>query len=414
MLVEFSIKNFRSIKEKQTLSMVHTTTPGHNKDRLFFETGFNAVPKLVESVAIYGPNGSGKSNLIKGMEFFKKLIEGSYMIDNVIQSPFERLTPFVFSKETINHVSEFEIAFIYDGYLFQYGFTVDQHRIYEEWLYATPQNTKKQKRQTWFVRDPDNILNSTIGKNIKGEKEVWKKSTRKDTLFLSTAVKLNSEDFLKPFAWLALNFQIYLNNNFSPWSRTHRLRELEDYHKKAQLVNFMKSFDASFDDIAITEAKPGEKEELSFPFLFPDSKQMYTIYQTMDGALQSLNFEEESEGTKNLFHFASPILNALDLGHTFVVDEINKSLHPIALKGIIALFSNKTLNKHNAQLIFTTHDTSIMTLMDRDQIWLMDKDTQGTSTLSSISEFEGRPADAIEKRYLSGRYGALPNIRNLF
>ncbi len=418
MLIEFSVSNFRSIKEKQTLSMV----PNSTRVKEFFPTPFKAAPELVETAAIYGPNGSGKSNLILAMEFFKDMIINSAR-ESQQGDPID-ITPFLFSKETCNKPSEFEIVFIQEDYLFQYGFAVDAKKVHEEWLYATPKNVKKQKPQMWFERTTnENQSIIKIRKGLKGK--IWEENTLPNVLFFSLAVKLNSKEFITPFEWIQKYFKVLQTNDLiSAGFTIHQIQ----HGKKESILKFMRWLDAApFEDISVSESIWSENN-INFPKDMPNEakqeiiknlqgkkrREVFTHHLTEEGENYLLDFNKQSEGTKRLFTIAGPLLDVLEHGYTLIIDEISRSLHPYALKGIIALFMNKKINKKNAQLIFTTHDTTAMNFLDRNQIWLLDKGKYGNSTLTALTEFKGRADEAIEKRYLSGRYGALPNIKDLF
>jgi len=353
------------------------------------------------------------------MRFFQKFVVESSARGQ--EGDAIETTPFLFSKETQNKPSEFEIVFIHDGYLFQYGFSADNQKIHSEWLYATPSGQKKQKYQTWLERDETDAKKANVWKELKGEKELWKKSTRDNALFLSTAVQLNSEEFKKPFNWIHNFFRGISNPELlQPFLTIQQLQN----GKKEQILQFMKDFDASFDDIEVVENAMTEAD-FKFPKNMPieikqkfmDSSKgaknlkIFTLHKMEEGGSYPLELQEESTGTKRLFAFSALILDVLDNGYTLVVDEIHNSLHPHALKGIIALFQNKEINNKNAQLLFTTHDTNAMGYVEREQVWLMDKGKFGDTKLTSLSEFSGKPDEAVEKRYLGGRYGALPNIK---
>lgn len=419
MLVEFSVANFRSIKERQTFSMAADSP--HRERRCVLKTDFNAVPQLVESAAIYGPNGAGKSNLILAMKFFEWFVVNSSKNKQAGQEI--DIDPFLFSKDAQKKPSEFEIIFIHKGYLFQYGFTVNRSRVFKEWLYATPKSGLKQTPQTWFERSEKNHkVDSFVRKEIKGAPATWKKSTRENALFLSTAAQLESEDFQIPLDWFQGPLRILTSpESLSPSFTVGKLEENKKSH--AQVIKFMKGLDASFDDITVTETEfteedfKGAPEEIKSHILkeLKGKKRhdLFSIYK-FDKEEYLLPFHEESEGTKRLLAYAGPILDVLNRGGVLVADELHRSLHPLALKGILSLFQNPKINNKNAQLVFTTHNTSPMREMDRDQIWLIDKDKRGQSILNSISDFKGRADESIEKRYLTGRYGALPSIGELF
>ncbi len=386
MLIEFSVSNFKSYRTQQTLSMA--AEKPHKSPRCVLETSFHAIPRVLETASIYGANGSGKSNLIDAMAFCKYFILNSSK--DLLPGDRIKVNPFQFSEQTTSQPCEFEIIFIHEGYLFQYGFAVDTKQVHQEWLYATPQNSKKQSAQTWlergFKKDEFNIR-----KEIKGAKEIWKNETRDNALFLSTAVQRNSDSFKIPFEWIRTKFWTVntLNNIFT-------IQEFQsNQEKRDKILKLLKEFDFSFTDLNIVE---NEKQySLVSKYIFGNKE--YT-----------LPFEEESAGTKRLFTFAGPIIDTLEKGNTLIIDEMDLTLHPLAVKGVISLFQNPHTNKHNAQLIFTTHNTTSMSMMDRDQIWLTKKSESGESLLSSIADFEGRADEAVEKRYLSGRYGTLPKI----
>jgi AAA15 family ATPase/GTPase len=412
MLIEFSVANFRSIKERQTLSMATGEIADNNRHVL--STGFNAVPRLNEIAAVYGPNGAGKSNLVTAMDFFQEFVANSSKESQRGESI--DIKPFLFSGSTRDKPSEFEAAFIYDGYLFQYGFIVDAQQVHEEWLYATPQGKEKQKSQLWMERNADGIR---VKKELKGAKETWKEATRDNALFLSTAVHLNSKDFRKPFEWIRKKFKILPNPRFLGHGFT--LRQIDEHGKIVDMLRFMQDFDASFNDVKIVKSKFTEDEIKSIPeflkqkiggnFHEAEKIEVFTIHRTEEGADYPLPLDDESQGTRRLFSFAGPILDVLENGMTLVVDELHNSLHPRALQGIVALFQNKDFNRNNAQLIFTTHETSIMDMIGKDQLWLIDKKGIGATVLTAASEFKGRTGTSLEKSYLSGRYGALPVIR---
>ncbi len=418
MLIEFSVTNFRSIKGKQTLSCVTSKTEAEGRNVL--ETGYKAVPYVSEVMSIHGANGSGKTNLLRAMNFFKNFVGESS--NNKQHGEKINVTPFLFSTETEDKPSEFEIVFIYQKFLFQYGFSIDHERIYEEWLYATPQDGEKQKPQRWFERNVDDIQSSFVKKELKGAKSQWLTSTRSNALFLSTATQLNSGDFSIPFEWIDRNLFISFNprRDFSGYSSR---AVLDGHSNKAKILRFMKNADSRIEDILVKEKEITEDHFEGVPD--PLKKEMISQAQGMkytetymghkknDDTLHYLKVQDESEGTKMLFSLSAPILDTLKDGDTLIIDELHQSLHPRAMKALVDLFKSKKFNTHNAQLIFTTHDTNIMNSLGRDQICFVEKWKSGETALKPLLEFKGDRGEAIEKRYLSGRYGALPNIGDL-
>lgn len=419
MLIEFSVANFKSIQDRQTLSLA--ADKPHKALRNVLKTKFSGAPCLLESLAIYGPNGSGKSNLLLAVEFFRDFVIGSSK-DKQEGEDID-VNPFLFSDKTPHQPSEFEIVFTHKGYLFQYGFTVDVKKVHREWLYATPQSSQRQSVQKWFERDGrDYKKNAYIRKEIKGPKKTWLASTRNNALFLSTAVQQGSEEFRIPFEWIQKKLRLIRSSSALSWNFTVKEMQ-ENIEKKNRILKFMKGLDLAFDDLIVHEKEISEDDFKNVPQAIKEEmmaslkgkKRFELISKYSFGGKQEyfLPFEKESDGTKRLLSYAGPILDVLANGYTFVVDELDSCLHPIALRGVLALFQNSKMNKNNAQLIFTTHNTSIMDMMDRDQIWSMDKSNNGATEFISLADFEGRADEAIEKRYLSGRYGVLPNVGDL-
>jgi AAA15 family ATPase/GTPase len=413
MLVQFSVANYKSIKDKITLSMV-TDKPKKGDDRLVYPTGFKAAPYLTNIAAIYGPNGSGKSNIVKALDTMRDFINDSFK-DKQRGEEIE-VTPFLFSKDTKEAPTEFEITFIHADYLFQYGFVADKNSVHEEWLFATPKKGQRQRAQTWLERERQEI---TVGKEIVGEVQSWKKATRENALFLSTAVAMNADAFAIPFMWIKEFLRIIIPLGLSPAFTVKQIKDTEHHKRISQLLRHM---DAAFHDVKVVER---EFTELDLPENMPlEIKQeilkdmkgksithIFGVHPTDYGEEYHLPFDEESLGTQRLFSLIGPWLDVLDNGYTVIIDELQNSLHPFLVRGLIELFGNSEYNKKNAQLIFTTHDTDAMNYLRRDQVWLMSRGELGASQMESVADFAGRPDEAMEKRYHSGRYGALPNIR---
>jgi AAA15 family ATPase/GTPase len=396
--------------------------PTTNKvDGSSFKTGFNMAPDLSTLSVIYGPNASGKSNLLMALDFVTSFVLNAHKMQD--GDHFEDLKQFKLGKEEA--LSEFEVVFIQETFLFQYGFSLDKEKIHDEWLYATELRNTKQKSQTWISRSEGKI---GIPKEKETTKNLWLESTRSNALILSTAVQLNSEKLRIPFDWFKKRLRVVLtpeNSSLTFLNLTFSRNLLKK--NKNTILKFMQGLDFSFEDLETTEHLFDEGSLENSPFSDELTKmiiegikknggkipKLKSVYRLGKKSYQ-LGFEEESKGTQALFAMAGPILDVLENGYTFVVDELDTSLHPLALRGVIELFKNPETNRNHAQLIFTTHDTSVMDLFNRDQVWLVEKNNKYMSTLISVNEFKGsRTTDIIEKKYLAGRYGALPRIGNL-
>jgi len=413
-LLEFRVKNFKSIKDEAVLSLAASKDPTLSTSHTI-ETGIKAIPAVTRSAAIYGPNASGKTNLINAMGYMKVVVAQS-----ASTQPDQKFSvkSFQLDDATKNAPSEFEITFLKDGIRYQYGFAMTPHRIVEEWLLVY----KTGKPSTWISRsynadtDEDKI---EIGSGVKGQKSVWQKSTRSNALLLSVAVQLNSEQLRPVYNWITQDlFVLGLNDLPNAFS----IKKVQDQNSRSQIISFLASADISIEDISI-ESKEGssQKFKINISGNSPDSSIEPTEtlipmfhHKTSNGSA-IFEIHEESLGTQRLFALAGPILEILKQGKTLVYDELDSSLHTLLARKLVELFHNPTANKHGAQLIFSTHDTTLLQndLMRRDQVWFIEKDDQQASKLYPLTDFSPRKKEDLERGYLAGRYGAIPFLQGL-
>ena len=419
MLVDFKVKNFRSIKEEQLLSMVASSQKEFVDTHTFLPTTSKNL-SLVKTAAIYGANAAGKSNILKALDTMKKIVLDS-------ATKYQRgdelpVKPFLFDNE-VNEPTEFEINFIYDKVRYQYGFTATKEMIYEEWLIAYP----KRRPQNWFARAYDEETKEykwQFGDKLTGKKQLWQESTRSNALFLSTAVRLNSEQLQPVFDWFTNKLKITSVNG---WDPSFTMSKCLDEKYKKSILRFLKTADMDIEDI---EIEVGEFDPSNLPDDMPielkekiaqDLKGKELIkrakFYHLDnyGKKVALDFDDESDGTRKLFSFIGPWIDSLENGNVLLIDELHDNFHPLMVKFLIEMFHNKDMNKSDAQLIFTTHETSVLNqdTFRRDQIWFCEKQNRATK-LYPLTDFSPRKGvEDLEKGYLSGRYGALPFFQNI-
>ncbi|WP_159991608.1 AAA family ATPase [Pelistega ratti] len=424
MIIQFSVENYRSIKQEQTLSLVKST--GTEKPDNFFESSAPNTPPLLKSAVIYGANASGKSNMIKALGAMLDIIQNSAdkKIGNTI--PTES---FLFNSITRHQPTVYDISIIMplqndEGVLQEmrvdYGFVVDSSKIYEEWLSIYP----KGRERNWFHREyqaDKQEYDWKISDYLKGEKESWKNQTRPDQLFLSMATHRNSEQLKPIYEFFTNNIGIIQTDRISnELSKTICKNSEKD---KLIIISFLKSAGIEVDNIIFE--KPNISLE-NLPDNLPDSirkeilndleeqivAQNETFFVYIDDMKnkQKINLRNESDGTQKLFEFAGLMLEVLQNGYILVIDELNKSLHPDLVRFLVKLF-NSPINQKNAQLIFTTHETSVLRkdLLRRDQIWFCEKNKDRSTTLYPLTDFKPHISrENIEEYYLHGRYGAKP------
>lgn len=412
MLVEFRVTNYRSIRETQIFSMVASKDDSHQISNCT-ETGVSAIPSIVRSAVLYGANASGKSNFISAVGFMRGMIETSAV--SIREGQRLNVAPFRFDLESIDQPSEFEMTFLEDGIRYQYGFALNATRVIREWLLVYV----GQKPQCWFEREYDKKQDKYkwhLGSHLAGgaQRNVWKESTRANALFLSVAINLNSEQLRPVFNWF-VNKLIVFNPSNSLLYPMNTIDLVQNKLYKSQIIQFLQAADSGIADVQV-EIKKGRKLSVQLGFestVFGnqevDVPKITFIHQGKNEAVV-FDFNDQSHGTQQLFSYAGPILDALIHGKIFIVDELDSSLHSKMVLFLVKLVQNTELNKNNAQLIFTTHNTSLLDtdLFRRDQIWFMEKDREFASKLYPLTDFSPRKGEALEKGYLIGRYGALP------
>ncbi len=418
MLIEFSVSNFRSIRDKITLSLVASTDK-----EMWCQNSFDSgIPelRLLRSVVIYGPNASGKTNLVEAINFVRSFISTPTLF--MIGQNRPDFQPFLLDAQSRKKPSEFEIHFIQNEVRYQYGFALDRSRVIKEWLIAFPEG----RPQRWFERKYISKSKKDdwyFGPNFRGMHKHLETSTRKEALFLSTAMFLNNQQ-LKPISeWFTQKLGLCDDGDYDFSANLN-----EDNIHKEELIKLIKIADPSIEDMKV------ENEKMKVePALFKELKKLDVgSSKTSDGEIEMKNvmfshkiigskkrvffdFEQESAGTQRLFDFSGPLLDTLSNGIVLVVDELNNSLHSLLLCYFVNLFHNPKANPNNAQLIFTTHDTSILKndVFRRDQVWFVEKNKKNATELFPLTDFKPRNKEALEKGYLQGRYGALPVISEL-
>ncbi|WP_207837572.1 ATP-binding protein [Pseudomonas sp. 43(2021)] len=419
MLVAFNVGNYRSIKEIQTLSLVRSSGAEKIDTNVINTQNSDGTlgPSLLKSVALYGPNASGKSTLVQALSTMRKIVLQSATVAAGTDMPVD---PFALDNESAAKPTMFEVIFVKNNVRYQYGFEATKKRVYAEWLYAFP----KGRSQEWFIRqwiEENNDYTFKFGDKLKGQRAVWESSTRPDALFLSTAIQLNSEQLKPVYDWF--KYKLKVSNGYGNHMYTAKRCSAKS---KNAILDFMKAADFAISDINVEEV---ELSVDSFPKEFPENLRNMLYEQVKDdkifnvsavhrnefGAFE-LPLELESDGTRKIFNIAAHWLDALSEGRVLVVDELHERLHPFLVKFLVEAFHNPELNNNGAQLILTTHETSILSqdVFRRDQIWFAERDSSQASKFYPLTDFSPKKGqDNLERSYLTGRYGAVPSIKRM-
>lgn len=417
MLIQFTVENFLSIRDKVYLSLEPSKDSEH-PENLITKGDYNAVT----SAAIYGANASGKSSLIKAITIALIMLRNSNNIQVTDRLP---VVPFKFDSESKNKPTSFEFTFVAsDDKKYIYGFSATAEKVVEEYLYCY--NSAKPT----LIFDIKDGEEPKYNRAYKVKLEAAYQMNTPNKLFLATATTWNAECTKIPFEWLAEYIDTFtkvmdLSGVAIEKYRTDENRRYIDFTK-----NLLKQADINISSIEVDAKEVVGGATLPIQIMFqgkviqPNEGKRYDVEITTghtivneDGTQKeySLTLQQESLGTQLLFFYGPLLKDSFERGKTLILDEIDKSMHPSLVKFIMNLFRDPDINKAGAQLIVTTHETGILTLdmFRRDQIYFTEKDSKtGVTDLYSLDEFSVRKTENIEKGYLMGRYGAIPFLQN--
>lgn len=409
MLIEFSIENFLSFKDKTTFSMIASSDKELQNNFIKINN-----ERILKTTAIYGANASGKTNLFKILSQISSMIRNSN-----IHAPNTKLPiiPFKLDDESIKKPSSFEVKFLIKDIKYVYGFKADKVNIYEEYLIYYPNNrpvkifTRTNVNEYIFNVNDNKILNDIKKKNTNNK------------FFLSTATTWNYDKTEPVYEFLVTKMGVVLSveqlNNYS----YNMYFNDTDKSLERFALKFLKKADFNIEGYQIKEEKISNQDlnrlHSMVKTFIPENAVIFitSTKHIVNDKEYFLDIEEESLGTKAIFSFIPVIKDVLDNGKIILIDEFDKSLHPFIVKYLVEIFNDKEINKNNSQLIFNTHDTNLLdlNLFRRDQIWFTEKNQEtGESNLYPLDDFKVRKDENIEKGYLLGRYGGIPFLINDF
>lgn len=421
MIVEFTVGNFLSFNEKRTLSF-EAQGISELKGNVF---NYNKN-KLLRSVVVYGANSSGKSNLIKALERMKEVVLTSVKLNDTDELNY---TPFLLSAVSENAPTFFEIVFLDKAQKYRYGFEYSQKEIINEWLFEG-KNAKNQK--PLFLRTKDGI--AVTDKFDEGNgKEV---STNDNRLFISLVAQLGGNISKQILEWFD-GYNVLSGVDHKDYKGYTTMM----MHKKStgcsESLSLFRKLKLGFSDLIPSEIEfsptdlPGEMPKNLKSKLIKEltgKKQVVLLashskFDKKGKIIDTVSWdrdENESEGTNKIIDLSGPIFDTLNLGKLLVIDELDAKLHPLITMNIVSLFNSPDTNPNNAQLLFATHDTNLLSaeLFRRDQIWFTEKDSLEQTDLYSLYSVnlpdgtKVRNDGNFEKNYIRGRYGAIPFITN--
>lgn len=413
MLIQFRYKNFKSFRDDTILDFSATKITEHS-DRVV-QIGNE---KILPTAAIFGANASGKSNVIQAFRFMSTYVIDSFAFggegdDKKSKTKKLKQTPFLFDKDSRDAESSFEVYFISSEEAgcksYNYGFTLDQSGIVEEWLNAKSKTARSYKPV--FYRNKEEL--DLSGLPTKSQ-EILRMTLEPETLIVSLGAKLKISKLKCIRDWFYdtnfTNFGNPIENVFLSSLIPDGFADDKDVQKK--VVDYFATFDSSIVGFNIEVIKSDDEDSRHIKI-----DALHKVIGSDEFA--SIPLEEESDGTLKMFALYPALQDTLESGGVLFVDELNARLHPLLVRGFLITFLNPKTNPNHAQLVFTTHDSWQLSnnLLRRDEIWFTEKEQSGVSTLYSLADFvdeDGskiRKDESYEKNYLLGKYGAIPTLK---
>lgn len=418
MLIQFRTENHLSLRDEQVFSMAAAASD-RDDARLIQVDGLSEP--LLRVAAVYGANASGKSNLLDALLFVGEAVHESARVwEPGGEVPRK---PFLLRDHDPALPSLYELDVVAQGVRYRYGFVVDDERVREEWLYAWPRG----RRQSWFEREGDEF---TFGREFKGQNKAIAEMTRPNTLFLSMALQANHPQVKQVGDQLIVSPRVaqrkLKETQITPPTLLDFYRsidaqeaEQESFPKarerlRGAVLDFLKSADLGIRDFVVEDERTSEEGPGRRPS--QQTQSLLLLHESSEETGSFLPVDLESTGTVSLIQNLPGIINALDHGSPLVFDEIERAFHPLLAAALVRTFQDPKLNPKGAQLIFTTHNPSLLgsyrgqPLLRRDQVWFTEKDREGATHLYPLTDFSPRKSENLERGYLQGRYGAIPYL----
>ncbi|WQT01486.1 ATP-binding protein [Helicobacter pylori] len=422
MLVNFRVKNFMSIEESILLDL---RASSQEEQAHAFNSGISGT-HLLNTTAIYGANASGKTTIVLALKVMQEIVREGFITRGINL----RVEPFLLDKKTKDKPSEFEVNLIIKGTHYRYGFSATREKITKEWLYAYPNGEERE----CFIRPGSNSESDQ-------KQERWqeiKEMAGNNVLWLSLGAVFKTSylesSVRSVFDWFDKNLKIivdesrleHLGLSFSRFGRfsndisnNNAAEMCKDEKTKTLILKYLESVDFSIKKIEVipkTEVIP-EESRLIRSRTTINSRDKLKLFHSNEHQ-EGFDLQQESAGTQRFLELLTPWITALRKGHTLVVDELNEKLHSRLIRFLWEMFQNKDLNKKHAQLVVTTHDTSLLSLVNdlepfKDCIWFCAKKDNGATLLFPLSAYETDSIKDIEEAYRTGRFGGVPFVGDI-
>lgn len=418
MLLQFNFENFHSFKENASLDFSATRMTEHSEHVV--KVGRE---KILPVASIFGANASGKSNVYLAFKCMYRYVLRSFSYggdsDDKSLNTFVRPTPYLLNSKSKDAESSFEVYFIDSeengAKTYNYGFTIDNNGVKEEWLNYKAKTVREYKEIFYRNRDKEIIRLEGLPKAIRNNIKV---SLEKEALIVSLGAKLKIKKLKFIRDWFMKNEIANFGEPLETFFRSTTTPEnfARDEKVQQKVVEYFSSFDKSIVGFNVEKIKENNNEKNK-----ENSLKIDALHKMNDSdETVAIPLKLESAGTLKMFAMYPLVEKVLESGGVLFIDELNGRLHPLLVRIFVQLFLDKEKNKNNAQLIFTTHDVWQLDsgLFRRDEIWFIEKALDGASELFSLADFKDdqggkiRKDESYEKNYLLGKYGAIPNLKS--
>lgn len=412
MLIQYSVKNYKSIKEEVIINFSVTDNMADDS-KLLKENG--EIYPLYKCIGLVGPNASGKSNILSSLYFALKFINSTI---NRKETSKINIETFMLDRDSKDDVASFEFIFLHCGIKYIYGFSVNKEQITEEYLMAY--YTKKATTLFDRVIGRDEEYNFK-GNDVKIQLGISNK-TNANRLYLPVAAEWGYDKAKPPYQWFEKAFRQYGNISTSQVIAN----VLEDNELKGMLLDALKKADFNIANIYVKNRKMEKKQrDAMMTFLsqllgesgvevdsIPEDRPIiWVTHKGKNGEEFSIELDEDSAGTSDIIDNIAEFLYINNGGGIIIEDEMGRNYHTKLTEYYIGLFNDNRRNIGKAQMIFSTHDTKVLNLLRPEQIYLVDKDENGATYVKLLDDYLIREKDNIELGYLKGRYGAIPGIK---
>jgi len=419
-LLSFRAGNIRSYRDDVEISLLATRLAQQGVPREMHVQGLASPISVLPAAGVFGANASGKSRLLHAMADMRNLVLRSFRHGDATSRILRR--PFLLDPASREAPSEFHVDLILNGTRWQYGFEVDDYRVLGEYAYSSPRG----RRSLVFERELEDIR---FGPAFRTSGRALERISRHNSLLLSVAGLADDENLGALFIWFVKNMRhAKISSRGIRAALTANM--INDSRQRDRVLGLLRAAELGITDAEVTnlDIDPEAQEHLNQALRIlhgtdgePDEDTDYLVGDFVrlahHGTQSDILFDpdDESAGTMVWVGLVGPVIETLDEGALLLADELDASLHPHLVQRLVALFQDPYTNPNSAQLVFNAHDVSVLgdserRSLGRDQIWFTEKDQDGTTRLYPLSDFRPRRDEALERRYLQGRFGGVPML----